>query len=159
MAYFGTVFDLTHWCKWEGMKHAENTSPMSDSDVQTACTSQMTSCEQSDAGGPGGIASYVEWELGMSSLGSNIGSCFMGSLDSSCTATVAQYAACVSDMSQALLNVVNEFPACSQLTLMGDASVSAINTAEGMLSANPPASCTKLTNVCASLTPPDPSSL
>lgn len=122
---------------------------MSDMDVQTACTEAQNSCEDSDAGtdAGAGIPDYIV--SGARQSGVPISNCFEGPINSSCTATVAQYAACITDETAAFITTVNGFAPCTTLTLAQSMNV---NTAQSMM----PASCTTLTSACGGLTQPDP---
>lgn len=130
-AYFGSAIPKATTCKWKGLAFAASSSAPSDAVAQQNCTTQQNSCQQSAdpwANNPG-----------------------CNSIPSSCTATVAQYSACIRDEVAAFVQLVNGFPACAGVTTSVS---SAINNALG--SGMMPPSCTALTDACPDLTPPTP---
>jgi hypothetical protein len=112
-------------------------------------------CEGSDAGSDAGLPSYIQWELARNNM-ADLSRCFGGPIDPSCTGTVGQYTACIAAETTALISEINMFPACGMLVL---ADADRVFQAQSQASANPPAPCATLTNMCAGLTPPDPSQL
>jgi hypothetical protein len=133
-AYLGSSITSADRCKWAGLQASSSSSPMSDAMMQMTCATQQDRCNSADGG-----------------TGSN-SSCF-GSIDPSCTATVAQYSACISDETAGFSNIVKGFPACSAVKV---ADIPSVMNAEG---GTPPASCATFMNACSSLDVPNPLTL
>jgi hypothetical protein len=130
-SYFGTAIPRATACKWSGLSRAASSSSRTQDDLQQGCALADNSCLHSDAG------AFV-----------NPG---CGDLPMNCTATVAQYAACIADEVAGFNQTVNGFPECSVVTL---ADTSPIFDALG--GGTPPASCTSLGDACPALTIPSP---
>jgi hypothetical protein len=71
-------------------------------------------------------------------------------IPSTCTATVAEYSACISDEVEAFSQGMNGLPSCATST---SASMSAVWQ---VMVPTAPASCDSLTNECPELSPPAP---
>src|SRR6187431_1778379 len=67
-----------------------------------------------------------------------------GKPEASCTATVAEYDACVNDSVKALAALEGALPSCDKLTL------AFLNSSDPGMSSDPPASCTILDSKCPS---------
>ncbi len=128
-AYFGSAIPKATTCKWRGLSYAASSSAPSQSVLQQNCTSKETACQPTDP-----------WA---DNLGCN-------DIPSTCAATVAAYAACISDEVAAFVQAVNGLPTCATLTSAGTAAI-----VEAQI-ANPPASCASLMNTCPDLYPPGP---
>jgi hypothetical protein len=129
-AYFGSAIPKATACKWKGLAFAASSSAPSQSVLQQNCTSQESGCLQAAdpwANNPG-----------------------CSDLPTTCTATVAQYAACIGDEVAAFVQIVNGMPACAALTSAGTAAI--FDAQSGA----PPASCASLGNSCPDLYPPGP---
>lgn len=126
-SYFGSAIPDATTCKWDGLLYAASSSAPSQSVLQQGCTSHQTSCLQ---GNP--------W--------ANNAGC--NDLPSTCTATVAQYSACIGDEVAAFIQAVNGLSSCATLTSTG--AIVDVQTA------NPPASCASLSDTCPDLYPPSP---
>jgi hypothetical protein len=129
-AYFGSAIPKATTCKWKGLSYAASSSAPSDAVIQQNCTGQQTACQQT----------ADPW--------ANNSGC--NDIPATCTATIGQYSACISDEVAAFIQTVNGFPMCASL-MRTDAS--AILNA---IAADPPASCASLTNTCPDLYPPGP---
>ena len=92
-AYFGKTIDQATLCKWSGLSHANSTSPTSDSQFQQNCKSQETTCL---------------------TAGPATASC--SAIPPSCTATVSQYSACISDKAAPFNQAVSALPGCATVT-------------------------------------------
>ena len=128
-AYFGTAIPKATTCKWRGLSYAASSSAPSQSVLQQNCTNKETACQPTDP-----------WA---DNLGCN-------DIPTTCTATVAQYAACISDEVAAFIQAVNALPVCTALTSAGTAAIVNAQTA------NPPPSCASLMDTCPELYPPGP---
>ncbi len=148
-AYFGRSITESTFCQWQGLISAATSSPQSDSDVQTQCTTTENSCEASDAGTDAGpnIPPYLVYGAQNNSL--PISNCFEGPINSSCTATVAQYANCINDETAAFITTVKGFMPCAMESLT---AIAGVTPAESVTQP----SCEALQNACAGLTQPDP---
>jgi hypothetical protein len=129
-AYFGTAIPLTTICKWRGLAYAASSSAPSQDVLRSNCTSKETSCQGTDP-----------WA---NNLGCN-------DLPSTCTATVAEYSACIRDQVTAFIQTVTAFPMCTALMSTDTAALF-----EAMAGGTPPASCASLNNACPDLFPPSP---
>ncbi len=134
LAYFGSSIPSADRCKWAGLQASSSSSPVSDAMMQMICTTHQDRCSAPDGG------------TGNNSI------CF-SSIDSSCTATIAQYAACITDETAGFSAIVKSFPACSAVKVD---DVPSIMATEGQ---TPPASCTAFTNACNALDVPNPLTL
>jgi len=130
-AYFGSAIPMATTCKWQGLAYGASSSAPSASILQQKCMTQSTSCSQTTD----------PWAT-------NNG---CSDLPKTCTATVADYAACIAAEVTLFTQTVGALPDCSAL-MMSD--VSAIMDAEtgGTL----PDSCASLMNSCPDLYPPTP---
>ena len=90
-AYFGSSITIATRCKWAGLQASSSSSPTSDAMMQMTCTTHQSLCTSAD-GGAG-----------------NNPTCF-GSIDPACTATVAQYAACITDETAGFSDTVKALP-------------------------------------------------
>jgi hypothetical protein len=130
-AYFGTTITKTTTCKWQGLFYGSQSSPPSQSVLQQKCSQKETSCNQvSDP-----------WA-------DNIG---CNDIPTGCTATVAEYATCISDQVAAFIQTVDGLPDCAALMTTDESKVT-----DAQINPNPPASCASLANKCPDLTPPSP---
>ena len=129
-AYFGSAIPQATTCKWQGLAYAVQSSAPSDTVLQQQCTKQLNTCQQ--AADP--------W--------ANNSGC--NTLPADCTATVAEYSACISDEVTAFEQTVDGLPTCTTVTM---STTSSVNDAE---LAAPPASCAALMNACPDLYPPSP---
>jgi hypothetical protein len=132
-AYFGKAVPMATACQYKGLSFATSSSAPSDSQFQQICRDQETTCTQAGTG-----------------LGSadNPG---CSDIPSSCTATVAQYSACVSDELVAFNQGMIGLPSCATAT---SAVISAVWR---VMAPTPPASCDSLSVTCPELSPPNPS--
>jgi hypothetical protein len=133
-AYFARSISNAVACKWSALTTSASSSSPTDQQLETFCTGQENTCLQADAG-----------------AGSNVGAGCLGTIPSSCTATVAQYAACISDETAGFLTTVNGLPSCATVK---NTDTTAIFNAQA---ASSPASCAAISNACSGVFPPDPS--
>jgi hypothetical protein len=128
-AYFGSAIAKATTCKWRGLAYAASSSAPSDAQAQTNCTNKETSCNQTDpwADNPG-----------------------CNDIPTTCTATVAEYSACISAEAAAFTQTVNGLKTCATLTRADTAAIFDV------MAAAPPASCMALMDKCADLYPPSP---
>jgi len=130
-SYFGTAVPHATACKWNGLYRAASSSSMTTDQLRTGCSLAENSCLQSDAG-----------------AFTNQG---CGDVPTNCTATVSQYASCITDEAAEFLQTVNGFPSCTVVTMAGTSPI--LNALAG---GNPPASCASLTEACPALFVPNP---
>jgi len=130
-AYFGAAIPQATTCKWKALTYAASSSAPDNTTLQTKCTQQLTACTQ--GGDP--------WAT-------NDG---CNDIPSTCTATVSEYAACITDEVSAFIQTVTGFPMCSSLMM---SNTSGIMDAEA--GGTTPASCASLANKCPDLTPVNP---
>jgi hypothetical protein len=97
-AYYMSSISKANSCKFSALSNAASTSAPSDAVLRTNCTSMETSCNASDTMGPGAATS-----------------CF--DPPATCTATVAEYSACISDGAALLNQSANTLPGCSTVRL------------------------------------------
>ena len=131
-AYFGKAIPMATACKYKGLSFATSSSATSDSQFQQVCTDHETACLQS---------------------GSGVGSADdpgCSNIPSTCTATVAEYSACISDEVAAFNQSMNGLPSCATATSADGSAVWQV------MIPTPPASCDSLTNECQALSPPAP---
>ena len=133
-AYFAKTISATIACKWAALSTSASCSSPTNTLLQACCSQQENPCLDAGVG------------LG-SGVGGNAGC--LGTIPSSCTATVAQYSACISDETSALLQAVSALPDCSTLTMSDTMAIQNAQTA------NPPTSCTPV-NACSGVSAPDP---
>jgi hypothetical protein len=129
--YFGTAIPHATACKWNGLYRAASSSSMTTDQLRTGCSLAENSCLQSDAG------AFV-----------NPG---CGDVPKTCTATVAQYATCISDEVTLFNQTVNGFPSCMTVTMAGTGPIF-----DALAGGTPPASCTSLGDACPALLVPNP---
>jgi hypothetical protein len=108
-------------CKMAAVMDAVFASPTSDAAAQAACTPVYNQCMAATAG-------------------STTQTC--DPIPATCTATVAQFSACVTDTLVALNQVLGAIPSCSAITL---AELSASSTGG---TTTPPQSCQPLETAC-----------
>src|SRR3954463_2047797 len=125
-AYFGSAIPKATSCKWRGLSYAASSSAPTQAQLQQGCTNKETACQPTDP-----------WA---DNLGCN-------DIPTTCTATVAQYTACISAEVAAFIQAVNGLPTCATLTSAGPPAVIEAETA------NPPASCASLADTCPELYP------
>jgi hypothetical protein len=130
-AYFGSAIPKATTCKWKALTYGASSSAPDNPTLQQKCTTQETACTQ--GGDP--------WAT---NSGCN-------DIPATCTATVAEYSACISDEVAVFIQSVNGFPMCASLVM---SNVPAIMDAEA--GGNTPASCTSLGNKCPDLTAVNP---
>ncbi len=130
-AYFGTAITRANGCKWRGLSYASSSSAPSEAVLQQNCTNQESACLSGDGGA-------------FTNPGCN-------DLPASCTATVAQYSACIKDEATAFTQTVTGLPSCSTLTSAGTSAVFDAQTG-----GSPPASCASLMTACPALYYPNP---
>ena len=129
--YFDSAIPHATACKWNGLYRAASSSSMTTDQLRTGCSLAENSCLQSDAGAfanPG-----------------------CGDVPKTCTATVAQYAACIADEVTTFNQTVNGFPSCMTVTMAGTGPIF-----DALAGGTPPASCTSLGDACPSLLVPNP---
>lgn len=129
--YFGRNITKAQACKFGALSFSLSSSAPTEADLRTGCTNTENDCNQSDAAT--GIAVMCS------------------SIPPSCTATVAQYSACVVDQGALYETNLAALPACSALTR---ADFDKITTS--LPNASPPASCDALMSACPDLTLPFP---
>lgn len=129
-AYFGTAIPKATTCRWRGLAYGASSSAPTDAQLQSNCTNKETSCQ----------GSADPWA---DNLGCN-------DIPSTCTATVAQYSACIIDEVAAFTQLVGGFPMCSMLMRSNASDI--LNA----IAAPAPSSCASLMNTCPELSPPGP---
>jgi hypothetical protein len=131
-AYFGKAIPMATACKYKGLSTATSSSASTDSQMQQICTDHETACTQA---------------------GSGVGSADnpgCSALPSTCTATVTQYSACISDEVAIFIQGMSGLPSCATAT---SASISAVWE---VMAPTSPDSCDSLANKCPELSPPTP---
>jgi hypothetical protein len=131
-SYFGKNIPMATACKYKGLSYATSSSAPSDSQFQQVCKEHEATCTQAGSG----VGSATD--PGCSDI------------LSTCTATVAQYCACISDEVALFNQGVNALPGCATA---GSASISAVWL---VMVPTSPASCDSLANKCPDLTVPAP---
>jgi len=126
-AYFGSAIPKATACKWKGLSYAASSSAPTVAKTQQNCTSKEMSCQSTDP-----------WA---DNLGCN-------DIPSTCTATVAQYVACINAEVTAFIQTVGALASCATLT-----DTAPIFDAQSSL---PPASCASLMDTCPDLNMPSP---
>jgi hypothetical protein len=127
-AYFSSAIPKATTCHWVGLAYAASSSAPDQAMLQQGCTMHENACDQ--AGDPWAVNS-----------GCN-------TLPTTCTATVAQYSACVTDEVASFSQAVDGLSACASLA--GTSSIIDVMVAA------PPASCASLMDACPDLYPPSP---
>ena len=130
-AYFGSAIPRATACKWKGLSYAASSSPPTDARLQSNCTSTETSC----------LSAGSTTNPGCSDI------------PSTCTATVAEYSACISDEVAAFIPAVSGLADCATATKTDMTAVWDI-LGGGV---KPPASCASLTDKCPEMNIPSPS--
>jgi hypothetical protein len=139
--YFGNTISTAIGCKWAALQIAA--SPGVDpSKLQSACMETENTCLQR-----GAVSGIVGQQIVV--VLPEEGDC-LGGVESTCTATVLQYCACITDETSALVQTVNGLPDCATLQTTDIAS---IMTAEGT---SLPASCMAISNACSGVEAPNP---
>jgi hypothetical protein len=131
-AYFGQTISMATACKYKGLSYATSSSAPSDAQFQQVCKDHESACTQA---------------------GSGVGSADnpgCSDLPSTCTATVAEYSACISDEVATFNQGMSGLPSCTTAT---SASMSAV---WNVMAPTAPASCDSLTNKCPDLSTPAP---
>jgi hypothetical protein len=131
-AYFGKTIPMATACKYKGLSYATSSSAPTDTQFRQICTEHEASCTKANSG-----------------VGSadNPG---CSDIPSTCTATVAQYSACISDEVAAFNQALAGLPTCAASTSAG------ISAVWEVMAPTAPASCDSLSNKCPDLTPPTP---
>ncbi|MBN1608189.1 MAG: hypothetical protein JW940_16265 [Polyangiaceae bacterium] len=127
VAYYRSAIDRASLCKWQGLAFGVSSSAPTDAKLQENCAGQETTCLQADP---------------------QSASC--SEIPSPCTATVAEYSACITDQAAAFTQGVSTLPGCATVTTADKPALWEFMTAEL------PASCTLLDATCAGLNPPPP---
>jgi hypothetical protein len=126
-AYYGTAITKASSCKWSAIFGAASSSSPNNMALQNNCTTMETACNQSADTGPGKATSCLP-------------------IPSDCTATVAQYAACIVAGAMVLNQSANTLPSCATVTL---ADLTPVFNANDAL--NAPPGCMPLANACPAL--------
>jgi hypothetical protein len=126
-AYYQRSISQAVLCKEAGLAYGVSSSAPTDAQLQQNCGTQEGAC--------------------LTALPA-VASC--GSIPTSCSVTVAQYSACISDQAAAFNAGVAALPGCAMVTLNDLQGVWAL------LTADPPANCAPLANTCAALDIPTP---
>ncbi len=126
-SYYGKAISEATLCKSAGLTYGLSSSPATDSQLQQNCASQQSACLNAGPATTGCRA-----------------------IPASCTATVAQYSTCITDEASAFNDGVNGLVGCGTVTLADFAAIWSFVTAD------PPASCTAVTDLCAALDIPTP---
>ena len=132
-AYFGREISMATACKYRGLSDATSSSPPTDSQMQQTCKDHENACTQA---------------------GTGVGSADKpgcSNIPSTCTATVAEYSACIRDEVAVFNQGVSGLPSCATAL---SANMSAVW--EVMAPGTPPASCDSLSNKCPALSQPVP---
>jgi hypothetical protein len=127
--HFGTAIPKEAACKWRGLVYATSSSPPTEAKLRQNCTTKESACLALEA----------------SKIWLNPG---CGEIPASCTATVAEYFACMDDEVAEFNQKVLGFPACDTFTTAG---TTAIWDAQG---SPPPGDCASLGKKCPDLYPP-----
>ena len=126
-AYYQRSISQAVLCKESGLAYGVSSSAPTDAQLQQNCKSLEGACLTA----PPAVASC-------------------GSIPTSCSMTVAQYAACIADQAAAFNAGVAALPGCATVTQ---------NDLQGvwnLVTGDPPASCASLANTCAALEIPLP---
>ena len=94
-AYFGKNISMATACKYRGLSDATSSSPSTDAQMQQVCKDHENACTQA---------------------GTGVGSADKpgcGDIPATCTATVAQYSACISDEVAVFNQGVSGLPSCA----------------------------------------------
>jgi hypothetical protein len=128
-AYFASAIPQATSCKWKGLAYATSSSAPTDEKLKSNCTTKETSCL--------GAAPSEVWP----NPGCN-------DLPKTCTATVAEYSACISDEVAGFIKTVDGLSSCADFTKDGTTAI------WDVMGAEPVASCSSLTAKCADLSYP-----
>jgi hypothetical protein len=128
-AYFASAIPQATSCKWKGLAYATSSSAPTDEKLKSNCTTKETSCL--------GAAPSEVWP----NPGCN-------DLPTTCTATVAEYSACISDEVAGFIKTVDGLSSCADFTTDGTTAI------WDVMGAEPVASCSSLTAKCADLSYP-----
>jgi hypothetical protein len=128
-AYFASAIPQATGCKWKGLSYATSSSAPTDEKLQSNCTTKETSCL--------GATPTEVWP----NPGCN-------DLPSTCTATVAEYSACIADEVASFITTVDGFVSCADFTTDGTTVI------WDFMGAEPPASCSSLATKCPDLSYP-----
>jgi hypothetical protein len=123
-AYFEKSITQATTCKWKALSYATSSSAPTEAKLQQNCTSKETSC--------------------LSGTGST-GNPGCGDLPATCKATVAEYAACISDEAANFNQTVSGLPVCTAFTTVGTDAIW-----EAMV-ADMPGACQPLLTQCPDL--------
>jgi len=126
-AYFGRSISAAATCKWKGLVFGVSSSAPTDAMLQANCATKETACMQA---GPSNAT--------------------CGDLPSPCTATVAEYSACIADQATAFSQAVSGLASCATVT---HADLEAVWAYSG---AALPASCQALDITCTGADLPTP---
>ena len=126
-SYFGQNISQATLCKEAGLGYSISTSAPTDAQLQQNCSGQEATCLQG---------------------GSAVANCT--SISANCSATVAQYLTCITDMVARFNEKVGTLASCATVTLSDLAAVWDFMTGDG------PASCTSVTDKCPTLDIPSP---
>jgi hypothetical protein len=132
-AYFNSNISMETACKYKGLSLATASSAPSDSEFQKICKDNQSACTKAGTG-----------------VGSAENPGCSG-LSTKCTATVAQYSACIKDEVAAFNQRLSALPDCATAT---SAIISKVW--EAMVPSTPPDSCDQIGNKCPDLTVPAP---
>jgi hypothetical protein len=132
-SYFNSNISMATACKYKGLSLATASSAPSDSEFQKICKDNQSACTQAGTG-----------------VGSAESPGCSG-LSTKCTATIAQYAACIKDEVAAFTQGLSALPDCATAT---SAIISKVW--EVMAPSTPPDSCDQIANKCPDLTVPAP---
>lgn len=127
IAYYMAAITKANSCRWVALFDAASSSSPTDAALQNNCTQRENVCNQSSDAGPGKTTQCLP-------------------IPADCTATVAQYAACVADGAAVLNQSATSLPSCSALTRADITSIFNANDALNM----PPA-CMPLATACPAL--------
>lgn len=130
-AYVSSSVTRTDRCRFAGLKYAASSSAPTDNDLRVNCSSLESDCNQ-----PDGAATFTAV-------------CF--EIPTTCTATVAQFSACLRDEVALYKQRYATLPVCSALVR---ADLEGIN--QIVQDVPQAAGCLTLANVCPDYTPPVP---
>ncbi len=128
--YFGANVQLDTICKYRGLSLATSSSARSDEEAAGICTEQVSTCQTNPD---------TAWS----------GNSGCSSIPDDCTATVAEYSACIEATAAAFSEAVGEMPLCADFSSAASDMVWALKGAERL------PEC--LLNNCSSLWAPQPS--
>jgi hypothetical protein len=126
-AYFASAIPREISCKWKALAYATSSSAPSEEKLRSNCTTKETTCLAGSAptGNPG-----------------------CGEIPPSCTATVAEYSACISEEVADFIKTVEGLPSCADFTSEGTSAI------WDVMGASLPPNCTSLNDECPALYPP-----